>query len=687
MKPKARCRNLFGNSTTLTALVVATFAVPAARAGTVYWDGTTAGWDAVANWSTLGGATTPDPAAVPGILDDVIFNTTGVNGAETISLNANQAAGSLTFNNTGTTLLQGNTVASANRVLTIGAGGISVAGAAGTVTIGSVTANQNVAIILGASQTWSNNSATAMNIVNGVTGLASANQTLTIGGTGDTTWGVANTINATVGGVLNLTKSGSGTLQLGTTSSSTVNNLGGGVLNVTGGTFNMGARDLVTGGLTGSGTVGNGSATARWLFVNNAADNTFSGTLQNGGAGLLGLSKGGFGTLTLSGTTTYTERTTINGGKIEYGSTAATVSARTVSTGAAAGLTFATGDGAVQSSSDGTGVASLTFGLNANRTAGATANYVINGGVNGTTNSIILTKAAGFIDQGSFFNGADYAVMDGLNTFVRGLAYGSDAGALTSGTTTTLAATAHQEFTGDITAQATAAFTTLKDSGNHAFTLDAGAIVTANGILKTGNVAGGATISGGAGIQAATGAEMVIRTAGANDALTISTPILANGANALTKSGAGSLTLSTANTYTGTTTLNDGTLTISGSVLNGAVNVNTGEFAWRVPLGVTDSLPPDKQKTGRPGNGGSIATAGGLVFVGATDDSRFRAFDAKTGNELWTVKLGGAAHATPSTYLGRDSRQYVVITSTGGGFFDAPLTDDSITAFALPGSK
>ena len=61
------------------------------------------------------------------------------------------------------------------------------------------------------------------------------------------------------------------------------------------------------------------------------------------------------------------------------------------------------------------------------------------------------------------------------------------------------------------------------------------------------------------------------------------------------------------------------------------MNVNTGEFAWRVPLGVTDSLPADKQKTGRPGNGGTIATAGGLVFVGATDDSRFRAFDAKTG--------------------------------------------------------
>src|SRR5262249_46755536 len=115
-----------------------------------------------------------------------------------------------------------------------------------------------------------------------------------------------------------------------------------------------------------------------------------------------------------------------------------------------------------------------------------------------------------------------------------------------------------------------------------------------------------------------------------------------------------------------------------------AVNVNTGEFVWRVPLGVTDSLPPDKQKTGRPGNGGTIATAGGLVFVAATDDGRFRAFDAKNGKELWTFKLGGAANATPSTYLGKDGRQYVVITSTGGGFFSAPVADDSIMAFALP---
>ena len=114
-----------------------------------------------------------------------------------------------------------------------------------------------------------------------------------------------------------------------------------------------------------------------------------------------------------------------------------------------------------------------------------------------------------------------------------------------------------------------------------------------------------------------------------------------------------------------------------------AVNVNTGEIAWKVPLGVTDSLPEGKQKTGRPGNGGSIATAGGLVLVAATDDARFRAFDAKTGKELWTVKLPGAAEATPMTYEGADGRQYIVITATGGGFFGNPVTGDSVIAFAL----
>jgi len=115
-----------------------------------------------------------------------------------------------------------------------------------------------------------------------------------------------------------------------------------------------------------------------------------------------------------------------------------------------------------------------------------------------------------------------------------------------------------------------------------------------------------------------------------------------------------------------------------------AVNVNTGAIVWKVPLGITESLPLDKQKTGRPGIGGPIATAGGLVFVGATDDNRFRAFDAKTGKELWAIKLDAAAGSVPSTYEGKDGRQYVVVTSAGNIFAAEPPTSDAITAFALP---
>jgi quinoprotein glucose dehydrogenase len=115
-----------------------------------------------------------------------------------------------------------------------------------------------------------------------------------------------------------------------------------------------------------------------------------------------------------------------------------------------------------------------------------------------------------------------------------------------------------------------------------------------------------------------------------------------------------------------------------------AINVNTGEIAWKVNLGVSDNLPEAVQKTGRPAVGGPISTASGLVFIGGTDDSRFRAFDAKTGNELWTVKLPASAHATPITYLGKDGRQYVVITATGGSFLDSPVNSDSVIAWALP---
>jgi quinoprotein glucose dehydrogenase len=118
-----------------------------------------------------------------------------------------------------------------------------------------------------------------------------------------------------------------------------------------------------------------------------------------------------------------------------------------------------------------------------------------------------------------------------------------------------------------------------------------------------------------------------------------------------------------------------------------AVNVNTGKVAWRSTLGVTDSLPMGKQNTGRPGLGGAIVTASGLTFVGATDDARFRAFDTKTGKELWTVKLPASAESTPITYANAKGRQFIAVVATGGFGIGAALAADSLVVFSLSGES
>ncbi len=118
-----------------------------------------------------------------------------------------------------------------------------------------------------------------------------------------------------------------------------------------------------------------------------------------------------------------------------------------------------------------------------------------------------------------------------------------------------------------------------------------------------------------------------------------------------------------------------------------AVNVNTGKIAWRSTLGVTDSLPVGKQNTGRPGLGGAIVTASGLTFIGATDDARFRAFDTRTGKELWTVKLPASAESTPITYADAKGQQYIAVVATGGLGIGAALAGDSLVVFSLTGES
>ena len=120
-----------------------------------------------------------------------------------------------------------------------------------------------------------------------------------------------------------------------------------------------------------------------------------------------------------------------------------------------------------------------------------------------------------------------------------------------------------------------------------------------------------------------------------------------------------------------------------------AINANTGDIVWQTRLGVTDDLPAGKQDTGRYNElGGPIVTAGGLVFIGGTDDHRFRAFDSKTGKALWIQKLEYGAQSLPITYRGKDGRQYVAVVSAAGGGEKGPDgkpdNNQSLIAFALP---
>jgi quinoprotein glucose dehydrogenase len=115
-----------------------------------------------------------------------------------------------------------------------------------------------------------------------------------------------------------------------------------------------------------------------------------------------------------------------------------------------------------------------------------------------------------------------------------------------------------------------------------------------------------------------------------------------------------------------------------------AIDLNTGEYLWKIPLGEYPALAADgPRNTGSENYGGPIITAGGLLFIGATVyDRKLRAFDSRTGQLLWETQLPFAGIATPATYS-IDGKQYVVIAASGGRDPKSPAGGMYI-AFSLP---
>jgi glucose dehydrogenase len=115
-----------------------------------------------------------------------------------------------------------------------------------------------------------------------------------------------------------------------------------------------------------------------------------------------------------------------------------------------------------------------------------------------------------------------------------------------------------------------------------------------------------------------------------------------------------------------------------------AIDLNTGNYLWKIPLGEYPALAAKGMKnTGSENYGGPIVTAGGLVFIGATlYDYKFHAFDSRTGKLLWEAQLPYAGRATPATYM-IDGKQYVVV-ATGGGRYQVAPAKGVYVAFSLP---
>ena len=628
----------------------------ASHAASVTWNAGSGSWPTGANWT---GGTAPVAA------DTAVFGATDQTADITVTLDGNQTISGLTFGDA-------NTLSGADWILASGSPSSSslTLALSSTITVNlpafpAFSTGQDLLISAPLSGT--------AGFTKLGTGLLVLGGNSTISGTvvlGSSTansgyqGGIRVTSNSGLGtATVRQPAGGNNTLEVlelanGVTISNTVQ-MGGkdsglpGIRNVAGSnTYSGTAYQFSTGGgttleaaggtFTFAGLLTGTTVSTRVLNLSGAATGTVSGVVSGS---FNQLNKLGVGTWTLSGTSALSGAVQLASGTLvldgatgsfgtfgggltfgssvaNYGGSGATLSYLGKSTGSVlstGAVTLSVGDNTLSSTYGTSGTSGITVSSLAARSVGATGNFVTSGGSNGTTNAIVLTSGSGnLLNPGIYFNGSNFAAYDSVG-FVRGIAYGTDPGSTTSAGGATVSGS-YVQITGNVTAQNTATFTTLNVSGSSNLALGASQTLTVNGILKSGNVAGAPSISGGTGIQAAAGAELVVRADNANDSLTIATPILANGSNAFTKSGAGTVTLSASNGLTGQVRVNGGTLAVSG-VLTGT---NTTTVMPGGKLVVTGTInPAAAANTGTlqvaPAAGNAVMEInGGTVNTGAS---------------------------------------------------------------------